>query len=618
MSSLSRRGFLERGSLAAAALAAGSLGARRSWSEAMSRPSLLSEFGYGDVSISSDLHESQLMNTHSVLMGLSDDSLLKPLRQMSGLEAPGEDLGGWYHYNPDYVNSRDGDNGFAPACTFGQWVSALARVYAITGDQATREKVLRLNKLYAQTISADFYVNNHFPAYVYDKLLLGLLDSHTHVRDPDAMAILEQTTKTALPHLPGRAIEHNVRWRTDRDPNDPSWTWDESYTCPENMFLAYQRGAGRQYYDLGLQYLDDKTWFDPLSRNEDVLTGRHAYSYVNSLSSAMMAFMVAGSQKHLHAAQNGFAMLQGQSYATGGWGPDEQLRAPGSDDLYASLANTHHSFETPCGSYAHFKVTRYLLRATRDARYGDSMERTMYNTVLGAKPLEVNGDNFYYADYNFDGKRVYKQKEARWACCSGTLPQAAADYRINAYFRAPQAVYANLYIPSTLRWTENGAALSLTQRSDYPFEGQVTFTVTSSQPTELELHFRIPVWAEGASIFANGVLQKGLAVAGQFAALRREWKTGDRIELELPLKMRLEAIDARHTETVALLRGPLVLLAVKQQQRDPLPQVSREQLLAARRVSDRAWEVNAADRTVTMLPFTSLGERPYTTYVKVS
>ena len=584
----------------------------------MPGPTLLSEFGYGDVSISSDLHESQLMNTHSVLMALSDDSLLKPLRQMSGLPAPGEDLGGWYHYNPDYVNSRDGDNGFAPACTFGQWVSALARVYAITGDEATREKVLRLNKLYAQTISADFYVNNHFPAYVYDKLLLGLLDSHTYVKDPDAMTILEQTTRTALPHLPGHAIEHNVAWRTDRDPNDPSWAWDESYTCPENMFLAYQRGAGRQYYDLGLQYLDDKTWFDPLSRNEDVLTGRHAYSYVNSLSSAMMAYMVAGSQKHLRAAQNAFLMLQGQSYATGGWGPDEQLRAPGSDDLYASLTNTHHSFETPCGSYAHFKLTRYLLRATRDARYGDSMERTMYNTVLGAKPLEVNGDNFYYADYNFDGKRVYKQKEARWACCSGTLPQVAADYRINAYFRGPQAVYANLYVPSTLRWTENGVALSLTQRSDYPFEGQVTFTVTSSLPTEFELHFRIPVWAEGASISANGVLQKGLAVPGQFATIRRKWKTGDRIELELPLKMRLEAIDARHTDTVALLRGPLVLLAVKQQQNDPLPQVSREQLLAARRISDRAWQVSAADRTVTLLPFTSLGERPYTTYVKVS
>ena len=129
----------------------------------------------------------------------------------------------------------------------------------------------------------------------------------------------------------------------------------------------------------------------------------------------MMAYLVAGSEKHLRAAQNAFVMLQEQSFATGGWGPDEILRAPGSNDLYASLTNTHHSFETPCGSYAHFKLTRYLLRVTRDARYGDSMERVMYNTVLGAKPLHENGENFYYADYNFDAQRVYKK--ARWACC---------------------------------------------------------------------------------------------------------------------------------------------------------------------------------------------------------
>jgi DUF1680 family protein len=118
-------------------------------------------------------------------------------------------------------------------------------------------------------------------------------------------------------------------------------------------------------------------------------------------------------------------------------------------------------------------VTRYLLRATRDAHYGDSMERTMYNTVLGALPLEENGRNFYYADYNFDAQRVYKQ--ARWACCSGTLPQVAADYRINTYLRGPQAVYVNLYVPSTLRWNENGAALSLTQQGEYPYEDRVTF-----------------------------------------------------------------------------------------------------------------------------------------------
>jgi DUF1680 family protein len=385
---------------------------------------------------------------------------------------------------------------------------------------------------------------------------------------------------------------------------------------PENLFLAYQRGAGQRYYDLGLQYLDDKTWFDPLSRNENVFAGRHAYSYVNSLNSAMMAYMTARSDKHLRAARNAFAMLAEQSYATGGWGPDEQLRAPGSDDLYASLTNTHHSFETPCGSYAHFKLTRYLLRVTRNARYGDSMERTMYNTVLGAKPLENDGEAFYYSDYNFDGQRVYK--EARWPCCAGTLPQVATDYRINTYFRGPRAVYVNLYIPSTLRWTENRAALSLMQEGDYPYEAHVAFTMSASAPTELTLNFRIPAWADGASVFVNGTRQKGLAVPGEFAAIRREWKTGDRLELELPLKLRLEPIDARHTDTVALVRGPLVLMAVKPEQQSPLPKLTRQQLLTAERVSERQWQVMSSEGPVTMLPFTSLGNLPYMTYVKVS
>ncbi|MGB6686802.1 MAG: beta-L-arabinofuranosidase domain-containing protein [Terracidiphilus sp.] len=616
MTRISRRRFLQSSTLAAAAIAGSGLHSRAAWADEAHLPAPLEEFGYGDVLMASEPHEAQLMNTHSVLMALNEDSLLKPFRQMSGMPAPGEDLGGWYTYNPDYDYRKGFDEGFAPGCTFGQWVSALARVYAITGEEATREKVLRLNRLYAETITPDFYIKNKFPAYTYDKLLLGLIDSHTYVKDPQALAILEQTTNTALPHLPGHAVEHDHPWRADKDPNDLEWNWDESYTMPENLFLAYKRGAGQRYYDIAQQYLDDKTWFDPLSRNENVLAGRHAYSYVNSLSSAMMAYMVAGSEKHLHAAQNAFAMLLAQSYATGGWGPDEQLRAPGSDDVYKSLTNTHHTFETPCGSYAHFKVTRYLLRVTRDSRYGDSMERTMYNTVLGALPLEENGKNFYYADYNFDAQRVYK--EARWACCSGTLPQVAADYRINTYFRGPQAVYVNLYIPSTLRWSEDSAALSLTQEGEYPYEGRVAFTITSSRPAELALNFRIPAWAEGAEVFVNGARQKELAAPGQFAVVRREWRSGDRVELELPMKMRLEAIDAQHTDTVALVRGPLVLMAVKEQQASPMPKLTREQLLAARRVSEREWQVGAANGPIAMLPFTWLGSRPYTTYVKVS
>src|SRR6185437_10644369 len=169
----------------------------------------------------------------------------------------------------------------------------------------------------------------------------------------------------------------------------------------------YQRGAGDQYRELAIQYLDDTNWFDPLARGENVLAGKHAYSYVNSLSSAMQAYLTLGSKKHLSAARHAFAMLTTQSFATGGWGPDEMLRSPDSDDLIASLTKTHNNFETPCGSYVHFKLPRYLLRVTGDSRYGDSMERVMYNTVLGVKPMHTDGSAFYYSDYNFTGRKVY-------------------------------------------------------------------------------------------------------------------------------------------------------------------------------------------------------------------
>ena len=64
----------------------------------------------------------------------------------------------------------------------------------------------------------------------------------------------------------------------------------------------------------------------------------------------MQAYLTLGSEKYRCAASNAFEMLTAQSFATGGWGPDELLQAPDSEDLAASLTNTHDSFETPCGS----------------------------------------------------------------------------------------------------------------------------------------------------------------------------------------------------------------------------------------------------------------------------
>jgi uncharacterized protein len=603
-SRISRRTFLEAAAVTSAATVIPPWGFSLSRA-AQVQPGPLEEFSYEDVTMNSDLHEQQLRQTHAVLMGLNEDSLLKPFRQMIGKDAPGEDLGGWYNYDPNY-DWHTFDAGFAPSATFGQWVSALSRVYAITGSQEAREKVLRLNRLYAEVIAGDFYENNRFPAYCYDKLVCGLIDSHTFAGDPDAWAILAKTTDTAMPHLPKHAVEHGTSWRPGKD---ESWSWDESYTMPENLFLAYQRGAGDRYRELAVQYLHDP-YFDKLAEGQNDLAGRHAYSHVNSLCSAMQAYLNLGSEKHLRAAKNGFDMLTAQSFATGAWGPDELLRPTGSSDVFDSLTKTHSSFETPCGSYAHFKLTRYLLRVTRDPRYGDSMERMMYNTILGAKPLVSDGRTFYYSDYNFEGRKVYSNH--RWPCCSGTMPQVAADYRINTYFRDAGGVYVNLYIPSSLRWWQGEAYVALTQNSEYPYDSHVQFEVETSKAEKFAVNLRIPAWAEKASVSVNGKGQD--AVRAGFVTIERKWKNGDRIELELPLSPRLEAVDGQHPDTAALLAGPLVLFAIS----DTRPSVPREQLLAAKKMGRKSWNVETATGLIKLLPFSEIGDEQYCTYFRLT
>jgi len=351
----------------------------------------LSEFEYGQVQLAHGPLATQMRENHELILSLSEDSLLKPFRVRDGLPAPGVDLGGWYD---TYA--------FAPGATYGQWMSALARYYAIKGGESTRQQVNRLVQGYAATIEpqGQFSLNNRFPAYIYDKLVCGLLDAHALAKNAAALPTLAAATDAAVKHLPDRAVnrqETPVRAHEDFTMH----AWDERYTLPENLFLAWRRSGDIRYRTMAERFLLNEDYFFPLAHGQNVLPGRHAYSHVNALSSAVQAYLVLGDDRYLQAARNGFDMLHAQSFATGGWGPDEHFVVPGSGKLGASLESTHANFETPCGSYAHFKLTRYLLRITRDSRYGDSMERVLYNTVAGAKPIQRDGSTFYYSDYNF-------------------------------------------------------------------------------------------------------------------------------------------------------------------------------------------------------------------------
>ena len=253
----------------------------------------------------------------------------------------------------------------------------------------------------ASPSAADFYDKNRFPAYCYDKLVLGLIDSHQFAGDRQALALLDRTTAAAVPHLPrarGRSrtgvatrqgsivslgrVVHQSRESVSRLPARRRAALSRAGgAVPRRRDLVRSAGARRE------------------------CARRQARLQLRELAELGDAGLPHARQRQAsarrHAMRSPCWRRRVTRPAAGGRTRSWWRRTAASSD--ASLTATHNSFETPCGAYAHFKLTRYLLRVTRDARYGDSMERVMYNTVLGAKPLRADGRAFYYADYNLRG-----------------------------------------------------------------------------------------------------------------------------------------------------------------------------------------------------------------------
>ena len=605
----SRREFLQT----AGALAAVPMLPRRMLGAEGPVPAPLRQFEYSEVELLDGPLRRQFDANHAFYSGLDENALLKPFRQRAGLPAPGEEMGGWYSWAPLTDLDARPNNGFAPGHSFGQYLSGLSRDYAATGNKATQEKVHRLVQNFGPAITTHFWDDNRFPAYTYDKISIGMLDAHQFAAAPGALKVLDKTLDSVWDHLPPRGLSRAEQY--ERPHKDESFCWDEPYTMPENAFIAFQRGAGERYKQLAIRFLADDWYWDPLAAGKNVLPHKHAYSHVNAMSSAMQAYLNLGNEKYLRAAKNGFEMLRTtQSFATGGWGPNEDFREPGKGELGESLTKTHSGFETPCGSYAHFKVTRYLTRATRDSRYGDSMERVLYNCILGALPIQPDGHGFYYSDYNEDGSKVYHPYQ--WHCCTGTFSQITADYGISSYFHDSEGIYVNLYVPSRVKWNRADGRIALVQKTTYPHTPQTEIAIEADKPALFAVYLRIPAWAGPKTrVSVNGKSVPGTIEAGKFMRVHRTWKKGDRLEVEFDMATALEAVDPQHPDLVAPLHGPLALFSI-----GAVPDHVRWQdLLEATQVAAGStdWQVKTDAEPVTLRPFTAIKDEHYRLYLNV-
>jgi uncharacterized protein len=146
-----------------------------------------------------------------------------------------------------------------------------------------------------------------------------------------------------------------------------------------------------------------------------------------------------------------------------------------------------------------------------------------------------------------------------FTCCNGTALESNTKLQNSIYFRSADnmTLYVNLYIPSTLNWTERN--ITVTQTTSYPKEDRTRLTIKGNGKFDIKV--RVPHWAtNGFFVKINGRTEKVKALPGSYLTLSRKWKDGDNVELQMPFKFYLEPLMDQQN-IASLFYGPVLLAA---------------------------------------------------------
>ena len=511
---------------------------------------IIQPFNYEGVHLLDGRLKKQFEQVRDFYFSLRDNDLLKGFRERrTGKWAPGKELGGAYSEN---------------ALSFGQWLGAFARMYKISGDTAIRDKAVYLMDEWGKTLGDDgfFGPTTQKPDhYRYDKMVGGLVDMYEYIGNENSLKYLAKITDWAEKNL---------------DRSNPYALPTEWYTLSENLYRAYELTRDKRYFNFAKVWEFVDYWnllakgqsiFQSILKTNPKHESYHAYSIVNSLSSAAMAYGVTGERHYLDTIINGYKFLKDtQLYATGGYGPEEQLVVPdGMPETLLGLrrgksnVDVRFHFETSCGSWAGFKLARYLQIFTGEAYYGDWIERLIYNGVGAMIPMNEYGMIMYGSKYHLLGAQ--KSLFTVWFCCQGSLPLNVADYHNLIYYHDKGNLYVNLFVPSEVAWKGPDGLVTITQETQFPEKDSVHIHVKPKNPGKFGLKIRVPLWADrGIRIKINNEASETTTTPGKWASLERTWICGDTVTLQFDLSPRIEPMTGC-VSPVAVLCGPVVMVA---------------------------------------------------------
>ena len=492
------------------------------------------------------------------LLALEPDRMMAGYRLRAGLEPKAKGYGGWDSVEGKQLTGHIG----------GHYLSAVSLMWAATGDVRFKQRadyiVQELKEVqdrhgdgylgalaggkerFAEVARGDirsggFDLNGLWsPWYVLHKTYAGLRDAYRHTGNRTA---LELETRFA-------GWAEGVLAKLD-DAQVQRMLGTEFGGMNEVLADLYADTGDKRWLALSDRF-QHRAIVDPLSHREDILAGKHGNTQVPKLFGSLIRYLHTGNDADGTAARFFWDQVaEHHSFATGGHGKDEYFGPPDklNDRVDGRTAET-------CNVYNMLKMTRQLFALTPDIRYAEFHERALFNHILASIDPE-DGRTCYMVPVGRGVAHEYQDMFGGFTCCVGTGMESHALHGDGIYYEAGDRLWVNQYVPSTAEWKSAGATLAM--ETDFPEGESATLKLTLASPKQLTLAVRRPSWAgERFSLKVNGEAKQDLPKAGSYVELNRVWKTGDRVELVLPKRLREEPL-SDNPHRVALMWGPLVL-----------------------------------------------------------
>lgn len=506
--------------------------------------------------LGSEFKQAQDRNIEYV-MAMEPDRLLAPYLKEAGLVPKAENYGNW---------ENTGLNGHMG----GHYLSALSLAYAATGRQDILDRLGYMlgelkraqdahgngylggvpdgDKLWAQLAAGDiradlFALNGYWvPWYNLHKVFAGLRDAWLLAGSEQARDSLIALADWAGGLANGLSDEQ-LQTMLNTEPGGMN-----------EVFADVAEITGERRYRVLAERFSHRQILKPLLQEQDELTALHANTQIPKVIGFERIAQEGGDAQWRRAA--GFfweTVVNGRTVAIGGNSVREHFNE--KSDFMPMIRDVEGP-ET-CNTYNMLKLTKLLYGDTPELKYVDYYERALYNHILSSQD-PATGGLVYFTPLRPQHYRVYSQVQEGMWCCVGSGIENHMKYGEFIYAHDGDELYVNLYIPSVLEWPEKH--LKLRQENTFPDTSYTRLVFDSD--TDITLKLRYPAWVASATpaLSLNGKKQNLAAEPGQYITLKRAWKKGDTVTLDLPMTTRLEQLPDG-SDYYAILYGPIVLSA---------------------------------------------------------